>query len=580
MEKINLGQISKQIRGVSYKPNDVIDSKNSGYIPLLKGNNIQDFDIDWSNVIYIKENNISENQLLRFGDILLTSSSGSKNLLGKHLMIKSNNINVTFGAFCKVIRPIKNKIYPYYLDAYFKTNTYRKYIQNVTQGANINNLRNEDFDNIEIPLPSYADQIRIANVLGKIEEVIQARKNAIDQLDELVKATFYDMFDDPVRNEKGIPLKELTTKIGSGSTPKGGDESYKDEGISLIRSLNIYNNKFSYDKLAHIDDDQAYKLRNVIVESDDILLNITGASVARCCIVPNDVLPARVNQHVSILRFKKDTINPYYAVHLLTSDSFQKYLYELSTSKSATREAITKDQLENLLVNVPPLDIQNQFAAIAQKIGKLKAEQEKQLLEMQALYASVSHAAFSGTLDLTRIPYDERLLPVVEPVNEPEVIDKKKEEPKELENKIPLQLNGLSGKRTKDVLPSTNEWSKLSFKKIAELITNHFQANYFNSEMLLRFLTEEAKLNVDYFSSKEQKLNLKLENANDFLIFLSDAVTDKNPYLKLEQVFYDAEVENIIGIAFTIQDLEKLSKKTTQERSGIYFRIKNETTTR
>lgn len=430
---------------------------------------------------------------------------------------------------------------------------------------------------IKIPLPSYADQIRIANVLGKIEEVIQARKNAIDQLDELVKATFYDMFGDPVRNEKGIPLKELTTKIGSGSTPKGGDESYKDEGISLIRSLNVYNNKFSYEKLAHIDDDQAYKLRNVIVESDDILLNITGASVARCCIVPNDVLPARVNQHVSILRFKKDTINPYYAVHLLTSDSFQKYLYELSTSKSATREAITKDQLENLLVNVPPLDIQNQFAAIAQKIEKLKAEQEKQLLEMEALYASVSHAAFSGTLDLNRIPYDERLLPAVEPVNEPEVIDKKKEESKGTENKTSVQQKDLSDKSSKDVLPSTNEWSKLSFKKIAELITNHFQANYFNSEMLLRFLTEDAKVKVDYFSSKEQKVNLKLENANDFLVFLTDAVNGKNPYLSLEQVFYDAEAENIIDFPFGDLDWRVLSNKQKKERSGIYFRIKDET---
>ena len=97
-------------------------------------------------------------------------------------------------------------------------------------------------------------------------------------------------------------LGELTTIIGSGATPRGGSNSYKDKGISLIRSQNVLDLQFTTNGLAFIDHEQADGLKNVIVEKKDVLLNITGDSVARVCMVTNFVLPARVNQHVSIIR--------------------------------------------------------------------------------------------------------------------------------------------------------------------------------------------------------------------------------------------------------------------------------------
>jgi len=98
-------------------------------------------------------------------------------------------------------------------------------------------------------------------------------------------------------------LGDFCIKIGSGATPKGGKESYHADGpISLIRSQNVHNNGFSISGLAFIDEEQAKKLNNVIVEAGDILLNITGDSVARVCLAPFKYLPARVNQHVAIIR--------------------------------------------------------------------------------------------------------------------------------------------------------------------------------------------------------------------------------------------------------------------------------------
>jgi len=145
--------------------------------------------------------------------------------------------------------------------------------------------------------PALDDQIRIATLLSRVETLIAARKDNLRLLEEFLKSTFLEIFGDPVRNEKEWEIDELvnlTTKIGSGATPTGGNSSYKLEGITLIRSMNVHDNRFEYKELAFIDAEQAHKLRNVIVEVDDVLLNITGASVCRCCILPKDVIPARV----------------------------------------------------------------------------------------------------------------------------------------------------------------------------------------------------------------------------------------------------------------------------------------------
>ena len=184
------------------------------------------------------------------------------------------------------------------------------------------------------------------------------------------------MFGDPVLNPKKWnieKLKTLTSKIGSGATPKGGRESYISEGISLVRSMNVYKGYFEYEGLAHITEDQARELDNVTLQENDVLINITGASVARCCILPKDVLPARVNQHVSILR-ATEKLNPVYLSNLLITDTEQRVLLGIGGAGGATREAITKIELETLDIPVPPLSLQNDFAAFVQQIDKSKFE--------------------------------------------------------------------------------------------------------------------------------------------------------------------------------------------------------------
>ena len=167
-----------------------------------------------------------------------------------------------------------------------------------------------------------------------------------------------------------MKLGDICSKIGSGATPRGGKESYKDSGTPIIRSQNVLDWSFSSDGLAYLDDEQACALSNVEVKPRDVLLNITGDSVARACIVPNEFTPARVNQHVSILRTNSRS-NP---VFLLAWLQTNKPLILSLASSGATRNALTKMMLEKLDINLPPIDVQERIAGIVLSIqSKIEA---------------------------------------------------------------------------------------------------------------------------------------------------------------------------------------------------------------
>ena len=164
-------------------------------------------------------------------------------------------------------------------------------------------------------------------------------------------------------------LGKACLKIGSGATPRGGNEAYKKKGISLIRSQNILDFDFSYRGLAFIDEQQASKLNNVKIFINDILINITGDSVARVCKVPDEVLPARVNQHVAILRVNNEELNSDYLKYYLLNPSLKRHLLGLANS-GGTRNALTKGSLESLDLILPPLLEQKAIAGILSSFDK------------------------------------------------------------------------------------------------------------------------------------------------------------------------------------------------------------------
>lgn len=277
-------------------------------------------------------------------------------------------------------------------------------------------LNLKDVAQLPILMPSKDERAAIATVIGALDDKIELNRRMSQTLEAIAQAIFKSWFVnfDPVcakLNGEGAPiiqarlglddatqalfpgqfskqgpdgwqpatLKQLTTKIGSGATPRGGREVYVDEGMALIRSQNVYDSQFVWDGLAHITDDAARQLANVEVQAGDVLLNITGASILRTCVVPPDVLPARVNQHVAIIRAKPCVPPHFLHLHLLQADT---KAYLLGLNAGASREAVTKAHIESVPLLYPGAEL---LAAFGTKVAPLFAQAQVCAAEARAL---------------------------------------------------------------------------------------------------------------------------------------------------------------------------------------------------
>lgn len=253
----------------------------------------------------------------------------------------------------------------------------------------------ESMCEVQVPVPAIEKQREIVAEYNTLQNRIETNKKLIATLEQtaqtLYRHTFVDNIDPnnlPQGWKMGI-LGDVCSKLGSGATPKGGKESYCQEGISLIRSTNVLDYQFLYEDLAKINEAQAKALDGVTVESKDVLFNITGVSVARCCMVPDDVLPARVNQHVMIVRPSQKSM-AFYLLCTLCYPDVKNTLLGISQAGS-TREAITKDEMERFKIIVPAQEILQKFDNECSKIFERKnlATKENQTLtQMQTLLLS------------------------------------------------------------------------------------------------------------------------------------------------------------------------------------------------
>lgn len=197
-----------------------------------------------------------------------------------------------------------------------------------------------------------------------------------------------------------VSLKDYTIKIGSGVTPKGGASVYQDSGVALFRSQNIYNGSFFDKGLAFINEVIAEKMKSVEVLEGDVLLNITGDSVARCCYAPVDFLPGRVNQHVAIVRADKEKLHSKFLMYQLISPFMQNTMLSYAEGAGATRNALTKRIIEDLKINLPPVPTQRKIASILSayddlienNLKRIKLLEQKAQLHYKELMQEMSYS--------------------------------------------------------------------------------------------------------------------------------------------------------------------------------------------
>ncbi|OBY49537.1 restriction endonuclease subunit S [Aggregatibacter aphrophilus] len=285
----------------------------------------------------------------------------------------------------------------------------RNQMNSEATGTTRKRITRKKLEQFKIPLPPLPEQQYLSQKLTALLDEVAQTKQRLEAIPALLKQFRQSVLADAVSGKlteenankwNTQPLKSLTTKIGSGSTPKGGNDVYKDSGISFVRSLNIHTHFIKYEDLVFIDEVQAEKLKNVKIEENDVLLNITGASIGRVNIAPKEFVNGRVNQHVAIIRLKQEALLPTFLHLVLASPKFQKWIE--GENYGTTRQALTKGMLEILEIHYPDIATQTQIVQKVETYFALADEIETQvnaaLENVNLLTQSILAKAFSGEL--------------------------------------------------------------------------------------------------------------------------------------------------------------------------------------
>lgn len=386
---VKLSKIITQVRGVSYKPNDVILEKKAGYTCLLRANNIDRGELKFDDVVYVDSARVKNTQLLRAEDILICASSGSRHLVGKAACV-IGDMNVTFGVFCKVIRPLAE--YAPFLGWFFKSPRYRMQISNASAGVNINNIRAEDIDNMEIDLLTVKQREEAVRKLNAITHLISLRQRQAEKLDELVKARFVEMFGDPVLNCQGFPVRtigELTTEVKYGTSKpavEGGKYPY-------LRMNNLtIDGKLDLHDLKQIDVDTS-EFEKCVVRKGDVLFNRTNSAelVGKTAyygldeemIIAGYIIRVRVN----------NLILPQYLSFYMNMPFMKQRIR--SMAKGAVNQAnINSKELKSIKVIVPPLEVQGKVVEYEERIDREKDRIQRSAALLETLKRSLMQQYF------------------------------------------------------------------------------------------------------------------------------------------------------------------------------------------
>ncbi len=346
-------------------------------------------------------------------------------LYGKLRPYLNKVVIADYDGYCTTeIIPLKANIavFGYYLFYWLKNPQFVDYTNSVSHGLNMPRLGTKAGQSAPFILAPYNEQKRIADKLDALLARVDACREHLERVPGILKrfrqavlsAAVSGKLTEEWRKEQKLnnkwPLQKIsaiTSKVGSGATPRGGEKSYQSSGIPFIRSMNVVFYGFKRNGLAFLDNNQANELRNVEVKSNDILLNITGASIGRVTLAPSDMEGARVNQHVCIIR-PTEVVKPEYLSAYLSSPSMQQVIG--AENYGVTRQALTKEQILNFEIPLPLIEEQHEIVrrveALFAYADRLESRYEAARTQVDDLTPALLAKAFRGEL-VPQDPNDE-----------------------------------------------------------------------------------------------------------------------------------------------------------------------------
>lgn len=365
-------------RGLTYKGKDEVDYSSN---VVLRSNNVDlaTYTLNLDELKYIAEDiSIPEDKFVKKNSLLICMSNGSKQHLGKVAFI-DRDYPYAFGGFMGLIKPIETEIFPKYVYYYCCSPKYKSFLLTIGNGANINNLRFSDIGKNQLPVPSMEEQVAIVAELDEINEAITDLQQQVTDLDNLTQSTFYDMFGDPETNPKGWDVK----KIGDICTLKSGDSSAnnsKEGNLPYVKvaDMNLAENAdYILTSSKFVDREQnqrgVFPIGTIIFpkRGGAILTNKKRMTRVEVCCDLNvmGVIPSEVIDNIYLYQWFK--------------------IFDLSkVTSGSTVLQLNNCDIAPLKISLPPLALQQEFAAKVEAIESAKAEINAQIAEMQTLLAS------------------------------------------------------------------------------------------------------------------------------------------------------------------------------------------------
>lgn len=354
-------------------------------------------------------------KLVRIGDFAINSRSDRRGSCGISLYDGSVSLINT------VLTP-RGKMNPGYYNWLFHTVAFADEFYKWGHGIvdDLWTTRWQEMKRIIVPVPSLDAQRKIAdyldNIVSQIDLIISAAQVSIDEYKEWKASVIFEavtkgLNPDVEMKESGIewigkipvnwhmcPIKRLTTKIGSGKTPSGGAEVYSDEGVLFLRSQNVYDTGLILEDVSHISDEIDSDMKNTRVEYKDVLLNITGGSIGRCCLFDLPGVRANVNQHVCILRTKQTDLMPEFLRYFWNSAIGSVVVSYYQTG--GNRQGLNFEQIGRVKIPLCPLDTQKSIVEFLDKrcatINELIAEKHGLIKDMEAFKRSLIYEIVTG----------------------------------------------------------------------------------------------------------------------------------------------------------------------------------------
>ena len=388
MKIFKLKDISEFIRnGVTIKQD--ISSKEG--IPITRIETISKGTIDFNKLGYANISKIEKYKewLLKKGDILISHINSEKHL-GKSAIYLDNNYDIIHGMNLLCIRVIDKKVFPEYLQLFFKTNQYKKQIKKITKkSVNQASFSVNDFKEILITVPDLNIQEKIIKKIKVLEKILENNKLKLAYLSELTKSLFTRMFGDIKSNDKNWKIYKFSEKlkISSGGTPSKANKIYWENGtISWIGS-NMCNDeiitkndgKFITEEGLKNSSAKIYKMNTVIVA-------LVGATIGKTGLLKFET---STNQNIAALEIKNMDYSPEFLFFLL-----QNLYYKFTELGGDTFKMANLNFIKNLPLISPPIELQNKFTERVEKIEKLSFEIEKSIKEAENLYNSLMNKYF------------------------------------------------------------------------------------------------------------------------------------------------------------------------------------------